>query len=97
MPRLNLTEEELAESDAANAKHAAAVREQEINDLFRSHPLDRAQQMHVDFIRRRAQGLAQSIDTHCPKSADRSAAMRLLQDAASAAIRSIAHRGKSYR
>lgn len=49
------------------------------------------------YLREAAIALVESIDEHCPPSADRTAAVRQVQDALMTANRSIANNGAEYR
>lgn len=68
-----------------------------LKGLFAHHKIDHNQRADIEDLREEGGRLAAIIDIACPRSADRSAAIRLLQDAVSTAIRSIALKGKGYR
>lgn len=72
-------------------------REKSLRGLFQSHDLDSDQQACIHDLRHQGAELAALSDIARPRSADRTAAVRLLQDAVSTAIRSIALMGKGYR
>lgn len=68
-----------------------------IEDLFRYHAPTPDQVVRLASVREAAKGLAYAIDASCPASADRTAAMRQLQDTVMTANRSIVLDGRSYR
>lgn len=68
-----------------------------IENLFTYHAPDEDDIIHYNAIREKAKEMAYVLDEHCPPSADRTAAMRQLQDAVMTANRSIACKGDSYR
>lgn len=69
----------------------------EISDLFEYHAPTPEQVASMKRIREAAKALAFVIEAECPPSADRTAAMRQLQDANMTANRSIVLKGVSYR
>ena len=68
-----------------------------LENLFSYHAPTPEQVEHYNAIREKARELAYVLDQHCPASADRTSAMRQLQDAVMTANRSIACQGESYR
>lgn len=68
-----------------------------LDHLFTYHAPTHDDVEHYEAIRTAARVLAYVIEEHCPASADRTAAMRQLQDCVMTANRSIALRGVSYR
>lgn len=77
--------------------YASQDRVAEIKALFSYHTATPEMSAKIDRIRETAAALALEIDTLCPPSADRTAAIRLLQDACSTAVRSVVFEGKGYR
>lgn len=68
-----------------------------IDDLFSYHAPDADQIPKYAALRSAAKVFAEAIDANCPPSADRTAAMRLLQDAVMTANRAVALQGRGYR
>ncbi len=68
-----------------------------LNDLFTYHKPDEKQIPAYEAIRQQARVLADVIHHCCPPGADRTAAMRQLQDTVMTANRAVALRGRSYR
>ncbi len=68
-----------------------------VENLFTYHAPTPDDIVGLKNIREAAKDLAYVFHENCPPSADRTAAMRLLQDAVQTANRSIALRGVSYR
>jgi hypothetical protein len=68
-----------------------------IADLFTYHPASDDQIPRYEAIRKKAAELALVLHENCPMSADRTFAMRQLQDCVMTANRSIALKGRSYR
>jgi hypothetical protein len=68
-----------------------------LDELFRHHPPTDAQIPKYQAIRDAARAFAQVLDETCPPSADRTVAMRKLQDCVMTANRAIALGGRSYR
>ena len=74
-----------------------ADEQQLIDDLFTYHKPTGDQPDRYTQVRLAARTLAYAIHENCPASADRTAAMRQLQDTVMTANRSIALKGRSYR
>lgn len=68
-----------------------------IDNLFTYHKPRPDQIPKYDAINEAAKAFARAIDEHCPASADRSAAVRLVQQARMTANASIALDGEGYR
>lgn len=68
-----------------------------LNDLFTYHKPDEEQIPLYAAVREKAREMAQVIHDSCPPSADRTTAMRQLQDTVMTANRAIALDGRSYR
>lgn len=68
-----------------------------VEDLFSYHPPSEDQIPKYNVIREAAKQFALVLHANCPPSADRTAAMRQLQDCVMTANRSIALKGRSYR
>ncbi len=68
-----------------------------LDDLFTYHKPDEGQIPKYEAIRQQARVMADVIHHCCPPSADRTAAMRQLQDTVMTANRAIALQGRSYR
>jgi len=75
----------------------AVARQVEINDLFEYHAPTPQQVESMKRVREAAKVLALVIDEFCPPSADRTDAMRQLQNCNMTANRSIVLKGKGYR
>jgi len=69
----------------------------ELSDLFEYHAPTPEQVSAMKVVREAAKNFAFAIDAACPPSADRTAAMRQVQDANMTANRSIVLGGASYR
>ena len=68
-----------------------------LEDLFSYHKPSEDQIPRYTALREAALEFAKALDQACPPSADRTAAMRQLQDCVMTANRSVALRGRSYR
>ena len=73
------------------------TRQDIIDELFTYHAPNEEQIAKYAAIRDKAKEFALVLDANCPPSADRTFAMRQLQDCVMTANRSIACNGKSYR
>lgn len=82
---------------ASSQVGTAPVREEEINDLFEYHAPTPEQVEAMKEVRSAAKALALIIDRVCPPSADRTDAVRQLQNCNMTANRSIVLKGKGYR
>ena len=82
---------------APKYEYLGAERADVVKDLFSYHTATPEMNAKIDRIRESAAALALEIDSLCPASADRTAAVRLLQDACSTAVRSVVFEGKGYR
>lgn len=69
----------------------------QIDDLFSYHPPTDDQIPKYEAINKAAKEFARVIDANCPASADRTAAVRLVQQARMTANASVALDGRSYR
>ena len=72
-------------------------KDQTLDDLFTYHKPEPDQIPRYAAINEAAKAFAQVVDANCPPSADRTAAVRLIQQARMTANASIALNGKSYR
>jgi hypothetical protein len=66
------------------------MKQQDIDNWFTHHPPTEEQVKAYHDIRTAAKILAETINKHCPESADKSAAMRQLREATMTANASIA-------
>jgi hypothetical protein len=78
-------------------KPAPPAYDELLDALFTYHKPDEYQIAHYAAVREKAREMAQVIHDSCPPSADRTAAMRQLQDTVMTANRAIALQGRSYR
>lgn len=67
----------------------------QLHDLFSYHPATEEDKVAYNAVNDAAEHFAQTILEVCPRSADRSAAFRLIQDARGTANRSIANNGRA--
>ena len=84
-------------SDGANLPVTAKAREELVDFLFTYHAPDPEQIEAMKNVRSAAKALAMVIDEDVPPSADRTDAMRKLQECVNTANRAITLRGRSYR
>lgn len=76
---------------------ALQSREEMIAEIMSYHQPTPEMLPKFEGVRSAAIALVKAIDEHCPSSADRTAAVRQVQDALMTANRSIANNGAGYR
>lgn len=81
----------------SDERQSTAGTDELLDDLFTYHSPDADQIPKYAAIREMAREMAQVIHDSCPASADRTAAMRQLQDTVMTANRAVALKGSSYR
>jgi hypothetical protein len=76
---------------------AQLSRKEMITEIMSYHAPTPEKLVKFAAVREKAIALVEAIDEHCPPSADRTAAVRQVQDALMTANRSIANDGAGYR